>query len=130
MAVTNCSDGPWYAAGKVPYKTGLSWHVHTLSGETVRWDNERTYLHPPVTKEHHFSFVAPGAEITFLLDFTAPEKPGVYRISFDLVHEMVRWFADTPDAVHGRFSFDFVRRMLGWFSEPPDAPDVWELTVE
>jgi hypothetical protein len=130
MAVTNCSDGPWYAAAKLPYKTGLSWHVHALSGETVRWDNERTYLHPPVTKEHHFSFVAPGAEITCLLDFTAPEKPGVYRISFALVHEMVRWFADTPDAVHGRFSFDIVRRMLGWFSEPPDAPAVWELTVE
>lgn len=95
-AVGNCSGGPWYATARTPYATGLSWHVHALAGETITWDNQRLYLRPDVVKDHHFSFVEPGASIACQLPFTAPEKPGRYRITFDLVHELVRWFSDTP----------------------------------
>lgn len=93
--VTNCADSPWYATAKLPYRTGLSWHVQTPSGEIIRWDHDRLDLLPEMMKEHHFTFIEPGAEITCLLTFTAPDMPGQYKITFDLVQEQVRWFSDS-----------------------------------
>ena len=97
--VDNRSGGPWYATASTPYATGLSWHVHAPTGETITWDNQRLYLLPDVVKEHHFSFVEPGAIFACQLTFTAPAKPGRYRINFDLVHELVRWFSETLDTL-------------------------------
>lgn len=97
--VGNSSGGPWFATARPPYATGLSWHVQAPTGETITWDNQRLYLRPDVMKEHHFSFVEPGASLACQLPFTAPEKPGRYRITFDLVHELVRWFSVTPDTL-------------------------------
>lgn len=98
-AIDNPSAGPWYATARTPYATGLTWHVLAPTGETISWDNQRLYLRPDVVKEHHFSFVEPGARLACQLTFTAPEKPGRYRITFDLVHEHVRWFSETPDTL-------------------------------
>lgn len=97
--VGNRSGGPWFATARAPYATGLSWHVHAPTGETITWDNPRLYLRPDVVKAHHFSFVEAGASLTCRLPFTAPEKPGRYRITFDLVHEHVRWFSERPDTL-------------------------------
>jgi hypothetical protein len=64
---------------------GLSYHLQSEKGQTLRHDNPRAYFNAPIE---------PGGEARLNLNVTAPTVPGRYRIEIDLVQEGLMWFAD------------------------------------
>jgi hypothetical protein len=71
---------------------GLSYHLLSAGGETLRHDNERTYFRKSL---------APGSQAEMELRVTAPPESGHYKLEIDLVWEGVMWFKDigNPAAV-------------------------------
>ncbi|RKD32281.1 hypothetical protein [Thermohalobacter berrensis] len=63
----------------------LSYHIFDINNEIIVYDGERTNL----TKS-----VRSGEEIKLNGIVKMPEKPGKYKIEFDMVHEGVTWFKD------------------------------------
>jgi predicted O-methyltransferase YrrM len=64
---------------------GLSYHLLSAKGETIRHDNRRTYF---------ASALEPGQEVSVNLEVEAPSAPGRYQVEIDLVWEGVMWFKD------------------------------------
>ncbi|HET8568894.1 MAG TPA: SpoIID/LytB domain-containing protein [Candidatus Limnocylindria bacterium] len=81
VPITNIGTATWNAAGTNP--VSVSYHWHTLAGDTIVWDGVRT----PLPQD-----VAPGATVTVPVRVVAPDPLGPVRLTFDLVREGVNWF--------------------------------------
>jgi len=64
---------------------GLSYHLLSMTGQSLRHDNERAYLK---------SALAPGDTVSCTLVVHAPEDKGEYRLEVDLIWEGLMWFRD------------------------------------
>lgn len=86
ITVRNISTEPWPARGNDDgtYSIRLGNHWRSRFGRMLREDDARATL------PHD---VAPGETVRIALRLEAPQKPGVYRLEFDMVQEHVQWFA-------------------------------------
>ena len=101
VPVTVRNDGivMWQSDEDPPFM--LSYHWLTESGDrVVQFDGQRTVFP---------NAVAPGDAVTLLATVRAPERPGRYRLMWDIVQEQRLWFsterspsAVTPVEVSGR----------------------------
>ena len=78
--VTNVSEHSWPSGRLI--RLGNHWHA---GAEPVRWNDGRTDL------PHD---VAPGASVSLEVPVTAPDEPGEYELSLDMVQEAVAWWAE------------------------------------
>jgi len=81
IAVQNVGAVAWTTSA--PGLVTASYHWHDDKGNTVVWDGMRTPLPADV---------APGATTSVQVRVATPERPGTYRLTFDLVREGVSWF--------------------------------------
>ncbi len=74
--------------GSVPWPGGrsfaLSYHWFRRDGTLVEWDGARTTIERPLE---------PGATEAVEARVHAPDRPGLYRLQWDLVEENVTWFS-------------------------------------
>ena len=68
---------------RAPHEFFLSYHLRAASGAVVDHEGQRTRLPAPVM---------PGDQAVVEVRVRAPERAGRYLVSFDAVHELVRWF--------------------------------------
>jgi hypothetical protein len=89
VLVTNVSGEP-FPAGEGVF--GLSYHLHSRTGEVLAHDNDRTWLPRALT---------PGQSQKLEVTVQAPQERGQYEVEFDLVWERVMWFKEiaNPTAV-------------------------------
>lgn len=85
VAVTNVSSEVFLHGKGV---LGLSYHLLSAGGQTMRHDSERAYLK---------GALEPGATAALDLSIAAPAAPGRYKIEIDLVWEGVMWFKDVAN---------------------------------
>gem|GEM_PF-1634242 len=81
VPVTNRGTAAWNSSGA--NLIDLAYHWHDAAGNTVVWDGARSGL---------VADVAVGASATVNAQVTAPNVPGTYTLTFDLVREGVSWF--------------------------------------
>ncbi|MEE8522981.1 MAG: hypothetical protein V3T72_03535, partial [Thermoanaerobaculia bacterium] len=81
--VENASGESWPA--DPPTRVGLAYRWQDAEGRLVVPESERTYLG---------AAVAPGTMVTMTQQVTAPEEPGTYVLTLDLVYELIAWFSD------------------------------------
>jgi SAM-dependent methyltransferase len=86
IMVRNAGNGTWPAMGEDDgrYAIRLGNHWRSRFGWMLRRDDQRTEL------AHD---LAPGESLEIGINPVAPAKPGVYVLEFDMVQELVRWFA-------------------------------------
>lgn len=85
LVVHNVSMARWECGdGESSHFVTLSYHWLDQWGQIVTWDGNRTVL----PRE-----VAPGEQLALQAEVIAPERPGIYRLEFDLVDEGVAWFS-------------------------------------
>ncbi len=82
VAITNTSPDVFPHG---PGIFGLSYHLLTATGQTLRHDNARADLTEPL---------APGERAVITLTIDAPAERGDYQIEIDLIWEGVFWFRD------------------------------------
>ena len=99
-SITNKSIFSWPLAGISKNFFGLSWHVFNADGTSRTWDNRREYL-PPVmfARQNNIIFLKAGARLQSKIYFQAPGETGEYRIHFDVVHELIKWFSQTNESL-------------------------------
>lgn len=98
--ITNKSVSPWPLAGISKNFFGLSWHVFSTEGVSLTWDNRREYLPPAMfAKKNSIVFLKAGAQVQSKIYFQAPDEAGQYRIHFDVVHELIKWFSQTNESL-------------------------------
>jgi hypothetical protein len=90
VSVTNSGRLPWDSAATPPIL--MSYHWLPLDGDAyVAFEGERTSFP---------SVVAPGETAAIDVAVRAPDRPGDYRLEWDLVQEGRLWFSTEPGAVH------------------------------
>ena len=82
IVVKNTSQETLPAGDRV---LGLSYHLLSEKGQTIRHDNSRSYLDAPLKR---------GEQVKLNLTIEAPTIPGHYQLEVDLVWEGVMWFKD------------------------------------
>jgi hypothetical protein len=86
--VQNTSHERWPSRGAT--RVQLSYHWTDADGRTTVRGGPRTPLP---------SDVPPGETVTLVQRLLAPEVPGDYTVTLDLVREQVAWFSDKdPDS--------------------------------
>ncbi len=88
VSVTNTGRVTWQPNAEAPFRASYHW----LDGDTdrvVQYDGARTELPGDV---------APGATAALAMQVRAPEKPGRYRLAWDLVQEHRLWFSTESGA--------------------------------
>jgi hypothetical protein len=70
-------------AGQYPF--ALSYHLLTADGQTLCFDNDRSYFWSPLH---------PNEERICQMAVAAPEATGTYRLEVDIVWEGVMWLKD------------------------------------
>ncbi|HBI22021.1 MAG TPA: hypothetical protein DDY37_05480 [Legionella sp.] len=99
-SITNNSNFPWPLAGISKNLFGISWHVYSSEGAPLIWDNKREYLPSSLfLRKNHIIFIKPGIRLHSQIHFEAPDAAGQYRIHFDVVHELIRWFSQTNECL-------------------------------
>ena len=83
VQVTNTSQVEWPLIGMHLIHLGNHWRLPT--GEIELWDDGRVGMR---------GTLAPGASDDFVLEITAPTRPGNYQLELDMVEESVTWFAE------------------------------------
>ena len=68
------------------YAVRLAYHWFDAKGKAVDLPEARSDLTAPVR---------PGGAATYAITVSAPTSPGKYTLTFDLVEELVTWFAPT-----------------------------------
>jgi len=87
VTVANAGTATWSPSETAP--VNLSYHWHDAAGNAVVWDGTRT----PLSGD-----VASGTSTTVQARVLAPNKAGVYTLTFDLVRENVAWFGSLGSA--------------------------------
>jgi hypothetical protein len=83
VRVHNDSHTMWpYGAHSWP-QVRIGTHWHRDDGELIVWDGGRTPLPHPLP---------PGQDLLAAVTITPPGRPGLYRLTIDLVDEGRRWF--------------------------------------
>ncbi len=82
VLVTNVSPEPFPAGEDV---FGLSYHLHSHTGEMLAHDNDRTWL---------ATELPPGQSQKVEVTVQVPQERGAYELEFDLVWEQVMWFKE------------------------------------
>ena len=88
VSVTNAGRVTWQPQAESPFRASYHW----LDGESdrvVQYDGARTELPGDI---------APGASAALAMQVRAPEKPGRYRLAWDLVQEHRLWFSTETGA--------------------------------
>lgn len=83
LTVTNTGRVTWQPGAEAPFRASYHW----LDGSTdrvVQYDGARTELPADIV---------PGARVALAMQVRAPEKPGRYRLAWDLVQEHRLWFS-------------------------------------
>jgi hypothetical protein len=81
LSFKNTSDQVWPTFVRL----GYSWVPASGSASRIYPANRILFRRP----------VAPGSEVLLdRLEVVAPDRPGRYRLTFDLVHEFHAWFSD------------------------------------
>jgi hypothetical protein len=84
VVMQNLGGTTWTAAGAHPFRLGSQ-----NPQDNTTWGIQR--IDVP-------NDVAPGAEVTFSFQITAPTVPGTYNLQWRMVEELVTWFGDfTPN---------------------------------
>lgn len=81
LLIRNDGTATWPAGDRVV----VSYHWLDDRGEPVVWDGARTPLPQAVE---------PGGELSLEVRLRAPQRPGRYRLAWDMVHEGVAWFSE------------------------------------
>jgi len=90
VTLANTGRLPWDSADTPPIF--FSYHWRPADGEGfIAFEGDRTAFAAPV---------APGAAVVLDARVRAPERPGWYRVEWDLVQEGRLWFSTEPGAVH------------------------------
>ena len=99
-SIINNSNFPWPLAGTSKNLFGISWHIYSSDGALLVWDNKREYLPPSLfLRKNNIVFIKPGIRLNSQIHFEAPDAAGQYRIQFDVVHELIRWFSQTNESL-------------------------------
>lgn len=90
LEIRNAGREEWPAANSSPaYREGR--YAVRLSH---RWCGSRGSDCPQFESRHELTeSMPPGSSQTLLLILTAPAKPGLYELQFDVVQELVAWFS-------------------------------------
>ncbi len=83
VSLENAGTATWRTHGRNGVQASFHW-LDPL-GNPIVWDGPRTPMPHAV---------APGDRVELELAVTAPRRPGLYRLSFDLVEEHRFWFAE------------------------------------
>jgi O-antigen ligase len=113
LSLTNIGRLPWDSAATPPIL--VSYHWLPREGDAfVAFEGERTPF---------ASRIAPGESTSLDVDVRAPDRPGDYRLEWDLVQEGRLWFSTEPGAVRvmSRASVlgDAAARAAGTLTPPP-----------
>ncbi|MFO7928516.1 MAG: LCP family protein [Candidatus Humimicrobiaceae bacterium] len=84
IKVKNTGALPWKRNSGNGFFVGYHW-IDFENKKMVVFDGDRSFL--PRDE------VAPGEEVTFDLEVTAPSQPGKYILQIEMVHEKVTWFS-------------------------------------
>lgn len=86
VTVKNMGDAAWPANGKEAVGGMVHFGYHWLDrdGKPVIFDGGRTALPTPLE---------PGSTVSLRAKVGYPKAPGDYILEFDMVHELVTWFA-------------------------------------
>ncbi len=82
VRVRNTGLATWRAAGPNPVRLGYHWF--DMSSNAIVWDGVRTALRRDI---------APGEEVTLVVDMRAPSAEGAYALAWDMVQEGKAWFS-------------------------------------
>lgn len=88
LRAENTGYARWLAQGEPGTEKGavrLAAHLTDEEGEALAWYYART----PLAAD-----ILPGEAATLELALRAPDKPGTYRLEFDMVAEHLAWFED------------------------------------
>ncbi len=86
VTVRNTGSMTWPASGDHPVHLGYRWYDQ----------NSQQVIQPP-EDDHRKALprdLGPSEEVSLNIRLTAPGKPGVYMLKWDMVQENVTWFAD------------------------------------
>ncbi|OGW12132.1 MAG: hypothetical protein A3G93_07010 [Nitrospinae bacterium RIFCSPLOWO2_12_FULL_45_22] len=91
VTIKNLGDTSWphLPGPEGGYEVNLAYHWLDDKGNVIIWDGDRTSM--------PFDLL-PGAQVTLEANVRAPEKPGKYKIQFQMVQEKVAWFGDDKGA--------------------------------
>jgi hypothetical protein len=81
LSLKNTGKAPLPDAG--PRRTRIAYHITDAQSRIVLWDGPRTEVGKPV---------GPGESVAVAAVARAPERPGVYKLTFEPVQEGVTWF--------------------------------------
>jgi len=86
VTIKNVGDKAWPANGNavVPAMVHLSYHWLDKDGNVIVQDGIRTALPTSLN---------PGASVSVKAKVVYPKSPGDYILEFDMVHELITWFA-------------------------------------
>ncbi|MCG3212250.1 MAG: hypothetical protein FOGNACKC_05898 [Anaerolineae bacterium] len=90
LILQNAGSFTWLAAGDKPFRLGFQWY--NAAGQFVQMPTQFDYRTPLAAN------VPPGGQVTLQARVHFPDTPGTYQLRWDMVHEMVTWFATQGDA--------------------------------
>lgn len=85
---TNTGRVTWRPGAQAPFRASYHW-LDADTDRVVQYDGARTELPADVP---------PGASVDLAMQVRAPEKPGRYRLAWDLVQEHRLWFSTESGA--------------------------------
>lgn len=88
VGVTNTGRVTWQPGAESPFRASYHW-LDADTDRVVQYDGARTELPGDI---------GPGASAMLAMQVRAPEKPGRYRLAWDLVQEHRLWFSTESGA--------------------------------
>ena len=88
VRATNTGRVTWRPGAQAPFRASYHW-LDADTDRVVQYDGARTELPADVP---------PGASVDLAMQVRAPEKPGRYRLAWDLVQEHRLWFSTESGA--------------------------------
>ena len=88
VSATNTGRVTWQPGAEAPFRASYHW-LDRDTDRVVQYDGARTELPADIT---------PGSSATLAMQVRAPEKPGHYRLAWDLVQEHRLWFSTESGA--------------------------------
>ena len=88
VSVTNLGRVTWQPTDEAPFRASYHW-FDGRTDRVIQYDGARTELP---------GAVPPGATVPLAMQVRAPEKPGTYRLAWDVVQEHRLWFSTESGA--------------------------------